>query len=133
MKPEVSLWKRLKGHLPGTADRAENVAMVGMPDVYGVWERWSYWIELKAPRVVGRVDDPIKYLSPSQLAWHTRHAIQGAPIYVLVESETWWTLFQRQVFEPRVTYVRLKAAERKPGGLLEFGAFIESIGETRHE
>lgn len=131
MKPEVSLWKRLKAHLPGTADRAENVAMVGMPDVYGVCQGWSYWIELKAPRVVGRVDDPLKYLSPSQIAWHTRHAVQGAPIFVLVESEGWWTLFQRRAFSSTPEYTPLKADPRRAGGLAEVGLFLKTVGASR--
>jgi hypothetical protein len=100
-QPERALWGRLKAHLPGEAERTENVAGSGMPDVYAVHNPVmvgrgeSYWVELKVSNRARRVVDPVPLLRPSQLAWHARFAFKGATILVLDEGKNEYSLFIR--------------------------------------
>lgn len=75
-RTEKALWKRISktGTLPGKAQRVENRAMTGFPDVYAVCNGRSYWVELKVSsrKKAGTPTEVFKMLEPSQVIWlHT--------------------------------------------------------------
>jgi len=84
-KPESKFWKQLKD---GTADldvlwtRIESWASPGVPDLFGVYQGHSFWLELKVSRL-----KTVKYvdLSPQQILWQTLHCQAGANVWNLVE------------------------------------------------
>lgn len=47
MKPEQALWKLIKPHVPGHAERIENAAGKGMLDVNYCHKSKEKWLELK--------------------------------------------------------------------------------------
>lgn len=85
-RTEKALWKRVRGVFPGVAERMENAAIPGYPDVQGDWCGRAYWVELKASRTKAmpearRVTD---MLEPSQRLWLRRHLPHGALAFVLL-------------------------------------------------
>lgn len=75
---EKQLWHRIKKLLPGIAERVENVATAGMPDVYGEHVNGSYWVELK----VDALERNDLNLNHNQLPWVVRHLRHGAVVFV---------------------------------------------------
>ena len=84
-KPESKLWAKLK---EGTKDlgvfwtRLESWASPGVPDVHGIKEGVSFWLELKVHRLKSLKN--IK-LSPHQIAWQIRYIGKNGIVKNLVE------------------------------------------------
>jgi hypothetical protein len=83
-KPESQLWNKLKQGTKASGvfwTRLETWATPGVPDVHGVKEGTSFWIELKVSqlKVLRKVD-----LRPHQIAWQVQYSNQGGSVWNLV-------------------------------------------------
>ena len=83
-KPESQLWSKLKQGTKASGvfwTRLETWATPGVPDVHGVKESTSFWIELKVSqlKVLRKVD-----LRPHQIAWQAQYSNQGGSVWNLV-------------------------------------------------
>ena len=85
-RTEKNLWKKLKTVLPGAADRMENTAGTGFPDVYGDSGFRSYWVEMKvaSTQVASDGTKALKLLRPTQVVWLRRHVSRGATCLLAV-------------------------------------------------
>jgi len=83
VKPETTFWKSVKILLDGgdyIVSRLESYVTPGFPDCLVFHKDVGFFtLELK---VLGSNNKVI--LSPFQIAWNMRHAIAGAPSYILV-------------------------------------------------
>ena len=83
VKTETNFWKTLKKYLDGgdyIVSRLESYVTPGFPDCLVFHKDTGFFtLELK---VVGS-NNKIT-LSPFQIAWNMRHALAGAPSYILV-------------------------------------------------
>ena len=82
-KAESRLWKNLRD---ATKDkvrwtRMESWALPGVPDLYGIAEGYSFWVELKVHRL--KLLKAIK-LSPHQINWQIQHIRHGGVVWNLV-------------------------------------------------
>ena len=83
VKTETNFWKTLKTYLDGgdyIVSRLESYVTPGFPDCLVFHKQTGFFtLELK---VVGSNNKVT--LSPFQIAWNMRHALAGAPSYILV-------------------------------------------------
>ena len=83
VKPETTFWKSVKILLDGgdyVVSRLESYVTPGFPDCLVFHKDVGFFtLELK---VLGSNNKVI--LSPFQIAWNMRHALAGAPSYILV-------------------------------------------------
>ena len=84
VKPETRLWKSLKKCLKDgegyLVSRLESYVTPGFPDCLIFHNVTGFFtIELKIAQPNNRIT-----LSPFQIAWNMRHAVAGAPSYILV-------------------------------------------------
>ena len=83
VKPETNFWKTLKIYLEGgnyIVSRLESYVTPGFPDCLVFHKQVGFFtLELKVPGSNNKVT-----LSPFQIAWNMRHALAGAPSYILV-------------------------------------------------
>ena len=83
VKGETRLWKNLKKLLEGgdyIVSRLESYVTPGFPDCLIYHRKTGFFtVELK---VLGSNNKVM--LSPFQIAWNMRHALAGAPSYILV-------------------------------------------------
>jgi hypothetical protein len=80
---EQDFWELIKEHIPGEANRVENSADNGMPDVsccFGI----DYWIELKVCSNKEKIRDIVSLLRDDQIVWHLRRGKLGSLIFVIV-------------------------------------------------
>lgn len=82
---EKRLWQLVKSHLPGTAERIENVVGAGVPDVSAAAAGRDYWVELKVCRTK-KAKSPDELCEPLQLRWHTRRRQHGSSVFVLIRT-----------------------------------------------
>ena len=83
VKPETNFWKNLKTLLEGgeyIVSRLESYVTPGFPDCL-IYHRDTgfFTVELKVVHSNNTI-----HLSPFQIAWNMRHALAGAPSYILV-------------------------------------------------
>ena len=79
MKPESKLWQMVKKNIPDVHwTRLESWAMPGVPDVYGIQEGVSVFVELKVTR-----SNKIN-LSPFQQNWLYNHYLQGGRSFIML-------------------------------------------------
>ena len=81
MTTEKNLWIRVKKNLPENsfATRLESRIANGVPDVHVIWDKLSFWIELKITKA-----NKIK-LSSNQIAWNTKYCLNGGLSFILVQ------------------------------------------------
>ena len=81
MKPESKLWQMVKKNLPDVHwTRLESWAMPGVPDVYGIQEGVSVFVELKVTR-----SNKIN-LSPFQQNWLYNHYLHGGRSFIMLQT-----------------------------------------------
>ena len=83
VKPETTFWKNLKTLLDDgeyVVSRLESYVTPGFPDCLIYHKDTGFFtIELKIAQPNNRIT-----LSPFQIAWNMKHAMLGAPSYILV-------------------------------------------------
>ena len=83
VKPETTFWKSVKILLDGgdyIVSRLESYVTPGFPDCLVFHKDTGFFtLELKVVNSSNKV-----VLSPFQIAWNMRHALAGAPSYILV-------------------------------------------------
>ena len=80
MKPESKLWQLVKKNIPSIHwTRLESWAMPGVPDVYGIHDGISVFVELKVTR-----SNKIN-LSPFQKNWLYNHYLQGGRSFIMLQ------------------------------------------------
>jgi hypothetical protein len=83
VKPETTFWKSVKTLLEGgdyVVSRLESYVTPGFPDCLIFHKSTGFFtLELKVTNSSNKV-----VLSPFQIAWNMRHALAGAPSYILV-------------------------------------------------
>ena len=80
-KRESKLFVRLRKHLKNIYfTRIESSTIQGIPDVHGVGNGKSFWIELKS------TDDSFPKLSKFQQAWCYEYARYGGTVFVLHQA-----------------------------------------------
>ena len=83
VKTETNFWKTLKTYLEGgnyIVSRLESYVTPGFPDCLIYHKDTGFFtVELKVLGSNNKVT-----LSPFQIAWNMRHALAGAPSYILV-------------------------------------------------
>jgi len=80
MKPESKLWQMVKKNIPDVHwTRLESWAMPGVPDVYGIQEGVSVFVELKVTR-----SNKIN-LSPFQQNWLFNHYLNGGRSFIMLQ------------------------------------------------
>ena len=80
LKPESKLWQLVKKNLPSIHwTRLESWAMPGVPDVYGIQDGISVFVELKVTRSnkIG--------LSAFQKNWLYNHYLQGGRSFIMLQ------------------------------------------------
>ncbi len=81
LKPESKLWQMVKKNLPSIHwTRLESWAMPGVPDVYGIQDGISVFVELKVTR-----SNKIN-LSPFQKNWLYNHYLQGGRSFIMLQT-----------------------------------------------
>tara|TARA_R100000482_G_scaffold16271_1_gene4699 strand:- start:337 stop:762 length:426 start_codon:yes stop_codon:yes gene_type:complete len=81
MKPESKLWQMVKKNLPDVHwTRLESWAMPGVPDVYGIQDGISVFVELKVTR-----SNKIN-LSPFQQNWLYNHYLHGGRSFIMLQT-----------------------------------------------
>ena len=83
VKPETTFWKNLKTLLDDgnyIVSRLESYVTPGFPDCLIYHKDTGFFtLELKVIQSNNKIS-----LSPFQIAWNMRHAVAGAPSYILV-------------------------------------------------
>ena len=83
VKPETNFWKSVKTLLEGgnyVVSRLESYVTPGFPDCLIFHKDVGFFtLELKVANSSNKV-----FISPFQIAWNMRHALAGAPSYILV-------------------------------------------------
>lgn len=91
-KPESKLWHKLR---EGTQDlgvfwtRLESWATPGIPDLHGIIDGTSFWLELKVHRLKSLKSIALR---PHQIAWQTRYFMNKGQVYNLVHHPSSSTL-----------------------------------------
>ncbi len=81
MKPESKLWQMVKKNIPDVHwTRLESWAMPGVPDVYGIQDGISVFVELKVTR-----SNKIN-LSPFQQNWLYNHYLHGGRSFIMLQT-----------------------------------------------
>jgi len=86
IKPESRMWHKLRD---GTKDlgvfwtRLESWASPGVPDLHGIVDGKSFWIELKVHRLKSLKKIQLR---PHQIAWQIRYATELGRVWNLVEQ-----------------------------------------------
>jgi len=81
LKPESRFWKLIKENLKDIQwTRFENWACPGVPDVYGIKDGISIWVELKV------ITSNKINLSPFQIAWNFSHSLQGGRNFIIATT-----------------------------------------------
>ncbi len=83
---ESQFWAHIRDtnkSLGAYLERVENSVSLGMPDVHGVWELTSFWLELKVGEDLG---DRIRArkVRPEQVTWQMNYAALGGKVATLV-------------------------------------------------
>ena len=89
--PESRLWKNLRQNTVGYPihwTRLESWSTPGVPDVHGMWEGKSFWIELKIDRNKKVRPNLKKLLRPHQISWQTSYSKHGGKVFNLVHRPT---------------------------------------------
>ena len=88
MKPESKFWKKVKSNLKDIQwTRFENWASPGVPDVYGIKDGISVWVELKV------ITSNKINLSPFQIAWNFSHSLKGGRNFIIANPRRELTLY----------------------------------------
>ena len=80
VKPESNFWRLLKKHIPAYWDRIENRHGGGTPDLIGIREGVTIFIELKCIK-----QNSIR-LSPFQISWNYNNFKHGGKNYYIVRD-----------------------------------------------
>ena len=81
MKPESKLWQLVKKNIPSIHwTRLESWAMPGVPDVYGIQDGISVFVELKVTK-----SNKIA-ISPFQHNWLYSHYLQGGRSFIMLQT-----------------------------------------------
>ena len=90
-KPESKLWYRLKEHTKNDIHwtRIESWTTPGIPDLYGLKDGFSFWVELKIHKLKSLKN---VNLSPHQIGWQLQHIRHGGHVWNLVEHPSSSTL-----------------------------------------
>ena len=81
MKPESKLWQLVKKNITDVHwTRLESWAMPGVPDVYGIQDGISVFLELKVTK-----SNKIA-LSPFQKNWLYNHYLQGGRSFIMLQT-----------------------------------------------
>ena len=81
MKQESKLWQLVKKHIPSIHwTRLESWSMPGVPDLYGIQEGVSLFVELKVTK-----SNKIA-LSPFQKNWLHNHYLQGGRSFIMLQT-----------------------------------------------
>jgi len=81
MKPESRLWHTMKENMPDIFwTRFENWASPGVPDVHGIKDGISFWVELKVIR-----SNKIN-LSPHQIMWNYKYSLRGGRSFIMAKA-----------------------------------------------
>lgn len=89
MKPEQALWKLIKSHVPGHAQRIENAAGVGLFDTNYCFHGREKWLELKVSnnkRLLTN-DQVVHLLRVDQSAWAYHRLRAGGACNLLVRQD----------------------------------------------
>ena len=73
---EAELYRWMAGRFVGEWTRIENAVGSGIPDVCVLYNRQTFWIELKL--------GSFPLLRPAQRVWHLRAAVQGVVVRVVL-------------------------------------------------
>ena len=80
-KPESKLWHLMKENMPDLyLMRFENWVSPGVPDVHGIKDGISFWVELKVI-----TSKKIK-LSPHQIMWNYKYSLKGGRSFILAAT-----------------------------------------------
>ena len=81
MKPESKLWQEVKENMPDIFwTRFENWVSPGVPDVHGIKDGISFWVELKVIR-----SNKIN-LSPHQIMWNYKYSLRGGRSFIMAKA-----------------------------------------------
>ena len=79
--PEAKLWQRLHLKLYDVFwTRIENSASTGIPDLYGAYEKSSFFLELKCTK-----NNSLR-ISPTQVSWNYSNVSNGGRSFFLAET-----------------------------------------------
>jgi len=79
--PEAKLWQRLSLKLFDVFwTRIENSASTGIPDLYGAYEKSSFFLELKCTK-----NNSLR-ISPTQVSWNYSNVSNGGRSFFLAET-----------------------------------------------
>lgn len=116
---EQKFWQLIKDKLPGEANRVENSADDGTPDISAAFIL-DYWVELKVCDNINKERDVTKLLRDSQIVWNIRRGKYGSIIFVMVRYPSWlviykWTPenFRGILNNIQSAYTKLAVIERK--------------------
>lgn len=73
---EVELYRWMSGRFVGQWSRIENAVGSGIPDVCVLYNKQTFWIELKVGKHA--------LLRPAQRVWHLHAALQGVNVRVVL-------------------------------------------------
>lgn len=80
--PETNFWKQIKKNLENEffLTRIETLTVSGVPDVFGIYNGNSFWIELKS--------NPVNFpnLNKYQIVWINRAINNGGVVIILVKA-----------------------------------------------
>ena len=80
MKPESKLWQLVKKNITSIHwTRLESWAMPGVPDVFGIQDGISIFVELKVTK------SNSLGLSPFQMSWHYNHILNGGRSFIMLQ------------------------------------------------
>ena len=81
MKPESKLWHKMKENMPKIFwTRFENWALPGVPDVHGIKDGISFWVELKV------ITSNKINLSPHQIMWNYKYSLRGGRSFIMAQT-----------------------------------------------
>jgi len=80
-KPESKLWHLMKENMPDIFwTRFENWVTPGVPDVHGIKDGISFWVELKV------ITSNKINLSPHQIMWNYKYSLKGGRSFILAAT-----------------------------------------------
>ena len=80
-KPESKLWHLMKENMPDIyLMRFENWVAPGVPDVHGIKDGISFWVELKV------ITSNKINLSPHQIMWNYKYSLQGGRTFIVAAT-----------------------------------------------
>ena len=81
MKPESKLWHLMKENMPDIFwTRFENWVSPGVPDVHGIKDEISFWVELKVI-----TSNKINF-SPHQIMWNYKYSLRGGRSFIMAKA-----------------------------------------------